>query len=1506
MNAIQEKDFIVEVNTTFEEFATVVSEDKKSATLDAGNVKLTYNSLLEKAEARERERQKEEARKLKKLESNFRNLMKNISPVIEYNSQWEDYRPNLEKESAFISIVTESERIRLFKEYTLQLEESCTHHHSKPKKSKKSKKQKKRSPSRSRSASSDSEDDDHRESRYHKSKKKKRSRSYSRSLSRDPSEEKRRYDSDRDEEEESLSKSKKHKKKKKKKQRSISPPVEYEKSRDYDKKSGDVEKKSSRKKVKSPSPNGEVMHQDNREKLKKSDGEASDFSEEELERQRRYLLEQLAGDHYPLLSYQLTGNAPLEYVIPLSHYHNHSNFLKSGNRSQAPRWFVGEPVNYVQQIILKSAVSPWKSNLIPSDAVRSPLSTVFSLFQADPDLMGTIYQNSAYSNDNFKEIIFGLPWSDTGLKRFYMRNRQRVITYAITIILKEYNPEFVQALKSHLLKTYKQNESRVQISDEIIQIHYEIQHHLIEFIPLAAAYLILFLYIYFSVRKYYLDIIINFEIPIPIGKIEHVKSKWALAVSALTTVIASLLISVSIFARFGPRFTLNGRYLFVLTIFVEITCSEIFPYLVVIIGLENMLVLTNSVVSTPGYLDVKIRVAQGLSKEGWSMTKNLITELCILVIGICTFVPAIQEFCIFAGVGIITDFLLQIFFFSTLLSIDIRGMELSDMHGYGYYQTQPLSSTNMEKRTPFFRCPISMSTKLFRSKSVPKLHSRAHSDILVGATQGSYTSTRILVPKRLKFIYFWARTRMVQKLFMAIMIFWISAVIYKFVLVYISPNNHQDSPNAFKFESLVSRKFENIQNNISSYNHVRSMISDSSHQSTYFRDNNYNWRQLSINHWPMLFELYNVSIYGRYISLLPPIRLSLSINPEDAMKQRHPKEVDISEKLKSLWSSDKPSSDNGEEVWYAANNTSFHEKKQLDTLLLAVISIPSIMLLVHIMIVLYRCICTRNYAEWRSSWHPAHFYGDQYSQTVHVETLPKTLRGHRQEVECIAVTGSQVVSSCLAGEIFVWDISTGECLTIIKRHTSISNAKTNESNVIEDHDISSDYESSSSPKSYTNAQHTLSKQLSSSPVFESHTCEELYSDLPDLSSTINTNFSVLPQKKFSFNEFNKLLNEHQIKSKEKDLNISDNVTKSAQNYKRHHVRSYSVGQNPSFSSPANFISSEPVISSSHIGSPSQIWCLDFENSLIVAGCADGNIEFWNSKNGFLLFINQQKASGVTSIKIVGNIVIAARLSGTVDFFILEKEELAEDQKFSSVAYNRGNKKMKSCIEQNKNDLILSEDILCNLYHSVHAHQQPINVLTVEGGRILTGSSDQTLKVLRVEDGCILLTLHGHRGAVTAVHVDNLAPTAAASGSDDGTVCMWDLMTGACIYQLNGHPNGSVLALLYTHTHVISTGTDNRICIWERQQGHLLHSLHLLQSYCNSIMMLTSNVLVTARQGSLVLWDINEGEAIRIVKLGNSDSSISVHQMKHTSTGVIVDYGQNLKVVPFPTMTEKVD
>uniref|UniRef100_A0A8D2LP82 Pre-mRNA-processing factor 40 homolog A n=1 Tax=Varanus komodoensis TaxID=61221 RepID=A0A8D2LP82_VARKO len=150
---LKDKGFVVEVNTTFEDFVTVISSTKRATTLDAGNIKLAFNSLLEKAEAREREREKEEARKMKRKESAFKSMLKQATPPIELDAVWEDIRERFVKEPAFEDITLESERKRIFKDFIYLLEHECQHHHSKNKKHSKKSKKHHRKRSRSRSVS---------------------------------------------------------------------------------------------------------------------------------------------------------------------------------------------------------------------------------------------------------------------------------------------------------------------------------------------------------------------------------------------------------------------------------------------------------------------------------------------------------------------------------------------------------------------------------------------------------------------------------------------------------------------------------------------------------------------------------------------------------------------------------------------------------------------------------------------------------------------------------------------------------------------------------------------------------------------------------------------------------------------------------------------------------------------------------------------------------------------------------------------------------------------------------------------------------------------------------------------------------------------------------------------------------------------------------------------------------------------------------------------------------
>ncbi|KAB7495688.1 Pre-mRNA-processing factor 40-like protein B [Armadillidium nasatum] len=202
---LKEKNFEVQVSTSFREFATVVCDDMRSATLDAGNVKLTYNALIEKAEGREKERQREEARKMKKLEQNFRSALK-VNNVNE-NSVWEEVRESLQDDVAFTAITVESERIRIFK----SSDSGRRHHHSV-----------RRSRSRSKSYSEDSAEEERRRRKKKSKKKKGRSRSYSGSS------------------EDSSYRAKKQSKKKKKRSHSPEERVKGKSSGDSEKEVGEV------------------------------------------------------------------------------------------------------------------------------------------------------------------------------------------------------------------------------------------------------------------------------------------------------------------------------------------------------------------------------------------------------------------------------------------------------------------------------------------------------------------------------------------------------------------------------------------------------------------------------------------------------------------------------------------------------------------------------------------------------------------------------------------------------------------------------------------------------------------------------------------------------------------------------------------------------------------------------------------------------------------------------------------------------------------------------------------------------------------------------------------------------------------------------------------------------------------------------------------------------------------------------------------------------------------
>ncbi|XP_067148185.1 sterol regulatory element-binding protein cleavage-activating protein isoform X3 [Apteryx mantelli] len=1235
---------------------------------------------------------------------------------------------------------------------------------------------------------------------------------------------------------------------------------------------------------------------------------------------------------YPLLKLPLPGTGPVEYSTPVKDYFPPSPDpgLQQGDLSERPDWYVGAPVAYIQQIFVKATVSPWQKNFLAVDVFRSPLSRVFQLveeirnhalrdssgvksleevclqvtdllpglkklrnllpehgclllspgnfwqndrerFNADPDIIKTIHQHepkTLQTSATLKDLLFGLPGKYSGVNLY---NRKRVVSYTVTLGLQRYDSRFLNSLRSRLKLLHPSPNCTLR-EENIVHVHFKEEIGIAELIPLVTTYIILFAYIYFSTRK-----------------IDMVKSKWGLALAAVVTVLSSLLMSVGLCTLFGLTPTLNG--------------GEIFPYLVVVIGLENVLVLTKSVVSTPVDLEVKLRIAQGLSNESWSIMKNMATELGIILIGYFTLVPAIQEFCLFAVVGLVSDFFLQMFFFTTVLSIDIRRMELADLN----------------KRLPAEACmppakPVSRSQRYERQPAM-----RPATPHTITLQPSSFRNLRL--PKRLRVIYFFARTRLAQRLIMAGTVIWIGILVYTdpaglrtYLTSQLSENQTQQreqKPGLESLSRLETNQHTWAQGPEGKGNGQPELGTEA--EVTWGAEDEEIWRKLSFRHWPSLFSYYNITLAKRYISILPAIPVTLYLNPQEALEVRHPQEAN---RYHPFLSASGGKLDAEAQPDQASPKLQGHRDVTLYKV--AALGLASGIILVLLLFCLYRVFCPKNYGQnglphsrRKRGDLPCDDYGYSPPET---EIVPLVLRGHLMDIECLASDGMLLVSCCLVGQIRVWDAQTGDCLTVIPK----PRLRRDSSGIF---DYQESWDQSPDGKnglddSFENG-HQLKRMLSPPQP-------PLFCDQPDLTSLIDTNFS--EQVKVAESETR--LRAVGSRQKETGYDFSSLVKKVYEEHSTSNCmnftglsaphgqagfcvgtgspRSLSCGNEEGGCSSrrkslgdesfTGFDKSSPI--SSWGGDfESSVWSLNLQGNLIVAGRSNGKLEVWDAIEGTLRSSNDEGQSGITALVFLNNRIVAARLNGSLDFFSLETHTSLNHLQFRGAP-------SRSSIPSSP--VFSSSDvILCQLTHTVScAHQKPITALKAAAGRLVTGSQDHTLRVFRLEDSCCLFTLQGHSGAITAVYIDQTM--VLASGGQDGAICLWDVLTGSKVSHMYAH-RGDVTSLTCTTSCVISSGLDDVISIWDRSSGIKLYSIQQELGCGASLGVISDNLLVTGGQGCVSFWDIGYGDLLQTVYLGKSNESQPARQILVLENAAIVcNFGSELSLVYVPSVLEKLD
>ncbi|KAL5013561.1 hypothetical protein ScPMuIL_007831 [Solemya velum] len=147
--------------------------------------------------------------------------------------------------------------------------------------------------------------------------------------------------------------------------------------------------------------------------------------------------------------------------------------------------------------------------------------------------------------------------------------------------------------------------------------------------------------------------------------------------------------------------------------------------------------------------------------------------------------------------------------------------------------------------------------------------------------------------------------------------------------------------------------------------------------------------------------------------------------------------------------------------------------------------------------------------------------------------------------------------------------------------------------------------------------------------------------------------------------------------------------------------------------------------------------------------------------------------------------------------------------------------------------------------------------STDGSQLFTASTDKTVAVWDVEEGYRIKKLKGHQSFVNSCNPARRGPQLVCSGSDDGTIKLWDIRKKGTQQTFQNTYQVTAVSFNDTAEQIISGGIDNDIKIWDLRKNDVLYRMKGHSDTVTGLQLSPdgSYLLSNAMDNTVRIWDI---------------------------------------------------